>query len=385
MGLDDVAEFLKLCPRCNSCKYTYRQYLPSCPAFEKFQWETYTSNGKIWLARDLQAGIVPWSESVVQKIFSCTLCGSCAEQCQQEAGAHNQDIFEALREEAVERGLGPLAAHKKIKENIDAVDNPYGEEKVARFAGVPDKYFRAGADVGYFIGCTSALREKSLRDATLQVLDKLGVNFTLFRDETCCGSPLLTTGQKNAARRLAEHTIEMIKKSGVKQVVVSCAGCYRTLKVAYPKKYNLEVPVPVLHITEYLATALKKAQWKPGARKDLLTVTYHDPCHLGRHAEVYDAPREVLKLIPGVKLVEMERNRANAWCCGAGAGVKSQFKDWAIEIAQERIKEARGTGAEIIVSACPFCERNFKDACAGVQGGLMPVKDVVELVSERLA
>src|SRR5271157_571919 len=124
MGLNDVVEWLHMCGRCNSCKYTYRQYLPSCPAFEKFQWETYTSNGKIWLAQELLRGRVPWTDSVVQKIYSCTLCGSCAEQCQQEAGAHNQDIFEALREEAVERGLGPLDAHAKIRDNIEAVDNP---------------------------------------------------------------------------------------------------------------------------------------------------------------------------------------------------------------------------------------------------------------------
>ena len=343
MGLNDVADYLKLCPRCNSCKYTYRQYLPCCPAFEKFQWETYTSNGKIWLARDLHAGIIPWSESVVTKVYSCTLCGACAEQCQQEAGAHNQEIFEALREEAVERGVGPLPAHKKFKDNIEIVDNPYGEAKDARFAGLPEKFFNSGGKVGYFIGCTSSLREKALRDATLQVLDKLSIDFTLFKEEICCGSPLLTTGQRAAARRLATHTIEMIKRSGVKQVVVSCAGCYRTLKVAYPQKYNLNVSVPVLHITEFLAKALKKARWKPGVNKQKLAITYHDPCHLGRHAGVFDAPRKVLKMIPGVKLVEMERNRGNAWCCGAGAGVKSQFKDWAIEIASERIQEAHGT------------------------------------------
>ncbi|HMF30113.1 MAG TPA: heterodisulfide reductase-related iron-sulfur binding cluster, partial [Candidatus Lokiarchaeia archaeon] len=249
---------------------------------------------------------------------------------------------------------------------------------------VPDKYFKAGAAIGYFVGCTSSLREKELRDATLQVLDKLGADFTLLKDEICCGSPLLTTGQRDAARRLAERNIEVIRQSGVKQLVVACAGCYRTLKVAYPKKYGLEVPVPVVHVTEYLAKALKKAKWKPGAKKDRLLVTYHDPCHLGRHADVYEAPRQVLQMIPGVQLVEMERNRGNAWCCGAGAGVKSQFKDWAREIASDRITEARGTGATLLVSACPFCERNLKDALADDVSSF-PVKDVVELVLERLA
>jgi len=384
MGLEEVKEWLHYCGRCNSCKFIYRDYQDSCPAYVKYYFEPYTSSGKIWMAYDLYHEKFDWSPSVAEKIFRCTLCGNCTVQCQQEAGKHALDIFEALREECVERGLGPLEAHKKFLENINKVDNPYGDPKEDRFKGVPEEYFNDDAEVIYFVGCTSAYREKELYNSVIPILKKINVSFTLLKDEVCCGSPLLTTGQFKGAKRLAEINATTINEKSCSIVIASCAGCLRTLKNQYEKKYHIKIDKEILHVSEFLARKLKllKKNYKKG-KKPVDIATYHDPCHIGRHVGIYEEPRKVLESIPGINFVEMGRNRDNAWCCGAGAGVKSGIKEWAVEISEERIKEAEETNAKYLVSTCPFCERNLRDAVEKL-GSSLEVIDLCQLVLKKL-
>ncbi|MHA1150773.1 MAG: (Fe-S)-binding protein [Promethearchaeota archaeon] len=384
MGLKDVKEWLHYCGRCNSCKYIYRDYRDSCPAYIKYYFEPYTSSGKIWMAFDLFYERIDWTPSIAEKVFRCTLCGNCTIQCQQEVGKHALDIFEALREECVERGIGPLEAHKKFLENINAVENPYGEPKENRFNGVPEEYFNDDADVIYYVGCTSAYREKHLFEAVISILQKLDINFTLIQDEVCCGSPLLTTGQVKAAKRLAQHNVSIINKMKGSMVIASCAGCLRTIKSQYQRKFGLTINKEILHVSEFLAKKLKALKKAYNSKKKPVEIaTYHDPCHIGRHVGIYEDPRRVLKSIPGIKFIEMGRNRDNAWCCGAGAGIKSGIKDWAVEISEDRIKEAEETGAKYLVSTCPFCERNLRDAAEKI-GSSIEVIDLAQLVLQKI-
>jgi len=336
------------------------------------------------MAYDLYNGRIEWSPSIADKVFSCTLCGNCTIQCQQEAGKHALDIFEALREECVERKIGPLEAHKKFLENINKVDNPYGDPKEDRFKGVPEAYFNDEADVIYFVGCTSAYREKDLFNSVIPILQKLQINFTLLNDELCCGSPLITTGQSKAAQRLAEYNTKIINEKKGSIVLVSCAGCLRTLRNQYERKYNIKINKSILHLSEFIAGKLRflKKKYKK-ARKIVEIATYHDPCHIGRHVGIYEEPRKVLQSIPGIKFIEMSRNRDNAWCCGAGAGIKSGLKEWALEISEERIKEAEETGAKYLVTTCPFCERNLRDAAEKLSSSI-EVIDLCQLVLNKL-
>ena len=370
MGLEDVKDWLHYCGRCNSCKYLYRDYSSSCPAFEKFFWEPYTSSGKVWMARDIYEGKYELSNSILDKVYACTLCGNCAIQCQQEVSEHSLDIFEALREELVENGF-IRSEHQAIRDNIEAKLNPYGEENDKRFEGIDDKYFKEKADVAIFVGCTTALRNKTLFKDIIEVLDHLDVDFSLIRDEVCCGSPLLTTGQKKYAKHLAEKNVKNFKALGAKTILTACAGCFRTLKKQYPEKFNMyndDYKPEVLHLSEYLDLIIKKKDLIKSKHK--IRVTFHDPCHMGRHVGVYDAPRNVLKKIKSVDFIEMPRNRDNSWCCGAGAGVKSSYSDWAVEISEDRIIEALSISKDekgnidYLISTCPFCERNLDD---GVQ------------------
>jgi heterodisulfide reductase subunit D len=337
------------------------------------------------MARDLFDGKYALTPSVRDKIYACTLCGNCSVQCQQLIGEHHQEIFEALREECAEAGL-LYPQHQAIQTNERNVHNPYGDPQDSRFTGIEEKYFKTNADVLFFVGCTTALRNKTFFHDILDVLDKLNVNFTLSKEEWCCGSPLLTTGQKNEAKALADHNAEMIAKLGVKTIVTACSGCYRTLKRQYPEKFGLlnSEAVKIEHLSEYISGLLKKMQFS--SSKEPIAVTYHDPCHLGRHVGIYDAPRKILKSLPGVKFIEMPRNKENAWCCGAGAGVKSAYKDWAVEIAENRVQEALDlkkttkTPIKYLVSACPFCERNLADAVEKLQQANIPDADQIEII-----
>ncbi len=367
-----IERYLHNCIRCGTCKYLFRDYRPSCPSGEYFGFETYYASGRIGIARGIATGDLEWDETLLRPIFACTTCGSCEVQCLAPHRDHIVEMIEELRAQAVER-LGALPHHRAFAEKIQSVHNPYGAAHHGRRIATKLDLPRT-APVVYFVGCTSMYRENEIRDATLHILSRLGVDFTVI-DEYCCGSPLLRTGQAGLAVQVAAHNVREIANSGARVVVTSCAGCLRTLRDDY-ESLGLSTGVEVLHITEFLAEHLTREHL---TRMDL-TVTYHDPCHLGRHAGIYEAPRAALETI-GVETMEMSRNRANAWCCGAGGGVKSVFPDFALWTARRRLEEASETGAEVLTSACPFCRRNLSDTADGYR---LDVRDVVELVDRAL-
>ncbi|MFX1499247.1 MAG: (Fe-S)-binding protein, partial [Promethearchaeota archaeon] len=194
---------------------------------------------------------------------------------------------------------------------------------------------------------------------TIRFLKKAKINFTLI-DEHCCCSPIIRTGQTEPVEDIVNHNLTQIKKVGASKVITSCAGCYRTIKKDWIK-YDSNLNVEVFHTIELIKKLLdeNRLKFKSNYEKDL---TYHDPCHLGRHIGMYEVPREVINQIPGINLVEMKRNKENAWCCGAGGGVKIGYPDWALDVSGERLEEATKTGASIVSSICPFCRTNLSDA-----------------------
>jgi heterodisulfide reductase subunit D len=196
------------CIKCNTCKYAFREFTPSCPSGDEFLWESYWASGRIRITRALLTGELKFDDSIIQPIFACITCGSCQDQCQAVHHGQIVDIFEAVRELAVKR-IGPTEKHKKLDVLVRTNFNPYGEkhstnQDLKAKYNLPDK-----ADVVYFIGCTSNYRQQELRDATLSVFKKLGITFTLI-DEYCCGSPLIRTGQLNQIDSLMKHNIEKI-------------------------------------------------------------------------------------------------------------------------------------------------------------------------------
>ncbi|MBD3159743.1 MAG: (Fe-S)-binding protein [Candidatus Lokiarchaeota archaeon] len=341
-----------------------------------FNFESFYASGRIKISQALEQGKLEWSEDLLLPIFACPLCGNCEIQCQAPHQDIIVDLMEELRRRAVDE-IGPLPSHLRFRNSVEKNHNPYGEPHADRITA-ESLNLREKADLVYFIGCTSTYREQQIRDATLLILEKADVEFTVV-DEYCCGSPLLRTGQMDLIEFLVHHNIDAFKKAGATRILTSCAGCYRTLSTDYP---NLGFELPeVLHITELLSELLQDGEIKLRSDIEPRTVTFHDPCHLGRHCGEYDSPRDVLGCLP-VDFVEMEANRENAWCCGAGGGVKAGFNDFALWSAEQRIQHAKDVEADILASSCPFCKRNLSDA---KREGDPEVMDLAELIERMLA
>lgn len=365
------------CIRCGGCKNVYSWYLRSskfsyvCPSWQKYRFDAYSGQGRMDIARAIIEGELDITDKVVDIAYRCPTCGACEANCLRLQEHTPLQVIEALRAKVVEAGKGPMPQHKKFAGSIEKNHNPYLEPHDERLRWMPKGVKPAKkADIAYFVGCTSAYRVPEIAQTTVKILQNAGIDFIMLHpDEWCCGSPLIRTGQLDLAKKLIDHNIKAIKDSGAERVVTSCAGCYRALKVDYPN-LSSELPFEILHMTELLSEQVRKGKikFKEQPRE---TVTYHDPCHMGRHLashmpnprdRVYEFPREILRAIPKIEFVEMERNRTQAWCCGAGGGVKSAFPDFALWSAGERLEEAEATGATTLISSCPFCKLNLRDA-----------------------
>jgi heterodisulfide reductase subunit D len=235
----------------------------------------------------------------------------------------------------------------------------------------------------YFAGCMATYRLPSIAEATIKVLRHAGLDFKMLgEDEWCCGSVTLRTGFVDDAKVLARHNVDTLSAAGATRVVTACAGCFRTLSMDYPELLGEELPFDVIHFPSLLKELIEEGKIR-FPKGENVSVTYHDPCHIGRHMGLYDDPREALEAMPGVELREMHKNRGNASCCGAGGGVRSTSRDLARGAAEIRINEAEETGAEVLTTACPFCTFNLRES---VERGKNDIEmlDFPEFVAEIL-
>jgi heterodisulfide reductase subunit D len=233
----------------------------------------------------------------------------------------------------------------------------------------------------YFPGCMATYRAKDIAESTIELLKRADVEFMLLgEDEWCCGSVAFRTGDVDVGKEMAEHNVDVFKESGADVVVTSCSGCYRTLKQDYEEMAGSQ-DFEVKHFLELLKELIDEGKLK--FPKTNMKVTYHDPCHLGRHSGIYEVPRDILKSVPGLELVEMARNRQNARCCGAGGGVRAGFHELSDKMADSRLSEAEETGADVLTSACPFCTFALREA-AERKGSKIRVLDMPELLVEIL-
>ncbi|MBR0271976.1 MAG: (Fe-S)-binding protein [Methanobrevibacter sp.] len=199
----------------------------------------------------------------------------------------------------------------------------------------------------YFRGCTAREKETAIQDATEKLLRLAGIDYHILNDEKCCGSVLLRTGFIRQAQEQIQKNTEILKDE---LILTSCAGCYKTLKDDYEG-------LDVIHISQFLKQLIDDD--KLSFTKKDLKVTYHDSCHLGRHSNIFDEPRDVISAV--ADLVEMENIRENSICCGAGGGVKSAYPEIASQMAESRVNQAKETGAELLLTPCPFCKLNLKN------------------------
>ena len=291
-------------------------------------------------------------------VYRCTLCGRCQETC--PSGIMLRDLWLSLRQDLVHSAAYPKKVDM-IRENVAGSHNVFDEDNEERADWVEDLrnppdhgYVKDRAEVVYFTGCVAAYfpMAQQIPIALSAVLDAAAVDFTLLAEEEwCCGFPLLGAGLRDHLKDNIEHNIEAVKAKGARKVVFACPSCYQMWHEHYPHDFE------IYHVTQYINQLITAGQL-PLKELDL-TVTYHDPCDLGRGSKEYDAPRQVVRAIPGVKLVEMAHNRENCLCCGGGGNLEMIDNKLSGEIAKAKIDEAMGTGAQAVVTACQQCVRTM--------------------------
>ena len=343
----ETAEACAKC-RCGCCK-------DQCPMYSEIVEESISPKGRNLLIRAVCGGVVEPDERTVRIAYSCLLCRRDEYDC--SAKLKNAEAAEAFREYLVDKGIPPLKEHEPLIKSLENYGNPWQESRAARKRWARElkgrKAIPGKTKVLFYVGCTFAL-DRSLQEtpaALVRLMEHVNEDFGLMlEDEVCCGSTVKRIGQRALFERLREENETKIRGLGVETIVTACAGCYKTLKQDYP---GLGEDVEILHSTEYMSRLVRSGKIK--FRNAKMAVTYHDPCHLGRHAEVYDAPRAILRAVPGLKLIEMRNSREKARCCGGGAGVKTAYPELSGKAALRRLKEAERTGADAIVTTCPFC------------------------------
>jgi len=383
-NIEHYKDIVYQCGKCGTCRTVYKDAYWSriCPSGEFGQFEAYFLGGKNLLSWAVTSDKLKWSEDLAKIFYHCSVCLACTQQCQiPEIHHYAGEWLMAMREEAVRLGFGPMPEQARYTEHVLKEHNPYMEKHEDRTNWLPSHIKQTpDAKLAYFVGCTTSYREQNVAVATAEILNSLQIEFQILKDESCCGSPVYMTGQTEKAKKIAEENVKMFKDAGIEKIITSCAGCYRTLKDTYPKKFGLDHGIEVIHMPKFLLDMVNSGELKFNKEVNM-KITYHDPCHIGRHMGIYEPPRKVLNKIPGIELVEMDRNRHNAWCCGSGGGVRSAFKDLSAFAADERIEEAKGTSAEAIVSCCPFCLNQFK---THIKDNEIKAFDIAELARKAI-
>ncbi len=364
-------EIFKMCFQCGLCDAV-------CP------WNKVRPFSMRKLIREAAFGL---TEIEGEDIWRCTTCGTCPAQCPR--GVKQIDISVALRRVATEYDVFPASVKsaRTARASLISEGNPLQGERKKRADWAKDlsvKTYAEGMEVLYFVGCYLSYdpRMKKVATATANILKKAGVEFGILGDqESCCGESIRKTGSEQVFKDLARKNIKTFIDNGVKKIIVSSPHCFHTFKNEYPE---FMVNFEVIHMSQYLLELINEGRLELTGEYPQ-KVTYHDPCYLGRHNNVYDEPRDLLKQVAGLELVEMEASRKNSLCCGGGGGriwmdtpQKERFSDI-------RLKQAEKTGAQILATSCPYCITNFEESRLNLEyEKVIEVKDITEIISDMI-
>lgn len=364
-------EIFKMCFQCGLCDAV-------CP------WNKVRPFSMRKLIREAAFGL---TEIEGEDIWRCTTCGTCPAQCPR--GVKQIDVSVALRRVATEYDVFPASVKsaRTARASLISEGNPLQGERKKRADWAKDlsvKTYAEGMEVLYFVGCYLSYdpRMKKVATATANILKKAGVEFGILGDkESCCGESIRKTGSEQVFKDLARKNIKTFIDNGVKKIIVSSPHCFHTFKNEYPE---FMVNFEVIHMSQYLLELINEGRLELTGEYPQ-KVTYHDPCYLGRHNNVYDEPRDLLKQVAGLELVEMEASRKNSLCCGGGGGriwmdtpQKERFSDI-------RLKQAEKTGAQVLATSCPYCITNFEESRLNLEyEKVIEVKDITEIISDMI-
>jgi Fe-S oxidoreductase len=417
MTLAEYRSDMETCCRCSACKFIPLEKAKGasninvCPSIARYNFHAYSGGGRLGIGVALLEKEIQYSDKLLEVVYNCQLCGACDVSCKYAMDMEVLDPINETRIDCVEKGK-TLPVLDRLIERLRTKGTMAGRTKGGWSEGLEVKnYTQHKTDVIYHAGCRTAGDRSmwSIARSTVALLHKAGIDVGIAGEqEPCCGGRAYSMGYKADFCNQAKNNMKLIRKSGAKTMVTSCAECYYAFKVLYDK-FGLKGDLEVLHTSEYIARLMHEGKLEPRKKVDL-KVTYHDPCHLGRLGEpyihwqgkqvpgqirifdppkefrrgtygVYGPPRDILSSIPGIKLVEMERTKEYAWCCGAGGGVAESNPGFARWTAEERIKEAGLTGAEAIVTACPGCEKLFRGAIKS-HNSSMKIYDIMDIMQK---
>jgi Fe-S oxidoreductase len=368
-------EAFKLCFQCGLCDTV-------CP------WNRVRTFSMRKIVRQATFG---FTEIESEDIWRCTTCGRCPQQCPRDVKQIESGV--ALRRVATEYGVFPTSVKpiRTVSASLIAEGNPFGEKRKNRAdwaKGLSVKTFTEGMEILYFPGCYPSYdpRLKKVAVATANILNLAGVDFGILGSkENCCGESIRKTGDEELFKRLARENIKTFIDNGVKKILVSSPHCYHTFKNEYPE---FMVNFEVVHISQFLFELINEGKiefTKEYGKK----VTYHDPCYLGRHNGIYDEPRKALNKIPGLELIEMPESRVDSLCCGGGGGRIWMETPKGERFSDLRLEQAIEVGAEVLVTACPYCITNFEDSRLTLEDSeateikdIPEIKDITEIIQE---
>lgn len=365
-ALKEFETELLRCLRCAECH-------AGCPIYQDEKNESYTARAKFRLMRAVMDGQVELDSEVIEHIDRCLNCNGCMSRC--PAGLDTDMIILKARHDLRKAGVPVAENLDAVRKNIAEKKNPFGLPAEERGDWISSDVVSRESTLCYFAGCAVSYSQNKMAKAALRILDQAGISYTaLGNEERCCADPLERMGLFEEAEQLREENRQALRRKGVKTVFTSCAGCTKALK------HHLGGEVEVLHVTELLDRLAEEGQIefeKPYEKK----VVFFDGCDLGRHSKVYDAPRNLLKRLPGMIPVELGKNRDKAMCCG-GPFVAS-YPDLAKKFAAERIREAQELGADVIAVACPTCLVNLKEGAKSLEGNI-EIQDI-SIILQRSA
>jgi Fe-S oxidoreductase len=362
----------KNCYQCGLCDTV-------CP------WNKVTKFSMRKLVREATFGL---TEIDSEDLWRCTTCGKCEQVCPRNVKQIQSGM--ALRRIATEYDVFPgcAAPIPGVAAGLRAEGNPFGEPRAKRAdwaQGLGVKRFTEGMDILYSPGCYLSYdpRGKKIAKATVEILQKAGVDFGILgADESCCGESIRKTGDEKLFKSLARQNIRNFVDNGVTKILVSSPHCYHSFKNEYPEfRVNFEV----MHITEFIHQLIADGRLKL-TKEYAKTVTYHDPCYLGRHNGIFEQPREALKSVPGLQLKEMSESRMNSLCCGGGGGRIWMETPKGERFSDLRMDQAADVGAQVLATACPFCITNFEDSRLNRPdgGASIEIKDITEIIRDAI-
>lgn len=377
----EIVWYAYACAQCGYCRNV-------CTLYDGKGWESSSPRGKWAFIRRVAEGKDKFDQEMTDKFLMCTTCERCDFICQLDLPI--EPAWAVMRGELVNTGKNmSFPAFELMAASARKEKNIWANFAKDRDKWIPDDLkakIKDKAEVAYFAGCTAAFVENDIGVASARLLNAAGIEFTnLGKDEACCGIPMLVAGRWDVFEEIMRHNIKHMKERGVKTVVASCPACWLSWHTYYPQwaeKLGIECDFEVKHYSELIADKLKTGELKFTEPVNM-KLTFHDSCHIGRAGGVYEPPREMLKAIPGVELVEMEHNRENGLCCGSVLTRISEPDPTSNILGKNKIDEAVACGADAVVALCPCCQFQMRVSVKENKMD-MPVKDLAAVAAKGL-